>query len=333
MSGSRPSQTRSGTWPKRRARGRWTRTEMFFVEARYHRSPDRAAGQVRYIAHREEGLTDGRRRELYGIGERYRALRGDEPAIRRALREDARGLRKPPYFRFIMTVDNPTAERFRRLDGPQSERVMRDAIDKTFRGALRGAQGVFAVHHHGGAGRAAHPHVHALLSPRFENRMAVHISPVRIQRVKERWEQEVLADLQSQERRLDRIRQGLGPRLPIRLRDRDDRLPLQGLPFRPAPRRDGQLDLFPRGEESRPSCARGRLGQAVATLRLAGHAMGAESREGGPPSRVPARVEGHAPGHSRRAVGAARPPGGRPPSAIGAGRLTAEGIFRRYNRP
>jgi len=57
--------------------------------------------------------------------------------------------------------------------------------------------------------------------------MAVHISPARIQRIKERWEQEVLADLQSQERRLDRIRQGLGPRLPIRLRDRDDRLPLQ----------------------------------------------------------------------------------------------------------
>ena len=25
---------------------------MFFVEARYHRSPERAAGQVRYIAHR-----------------------------------------------------------------------------------------------------------------------------------------------------------------------------------------------------------------------------------------------------------------------------------------
>jgi hypothetical protein len=48
---------------------------------------------VRYIAHREEGLTDGRRRELFGIAERYRALRGDEPAIRGALRDDARGLR------------------------------------------------------------------------------------------------------------------------------------------------------------------------------------------------------------------------------------------------
>jgi hypothetical protein len=144
-----------------------------------------------------------------------------------------------------MTVDNPTAERFRRLDGPQSERVMRDAIDKTFRGALRGAQGVFAVHHHGGAGRPAHPHVHALLSPRFENRMAVHISPARIQRIKERWEREVLAGLQRQERRLDRIRQGLVSRLPILPRDRDDRLPLDVLPLRPAPRRDGQLPLFP----------------------------------------------------------------------------------------
>lgn len=43
---------------------------MFFVEARYHNSPKRAADQVRYIAHREEGLRDGQRRELYGIGPR-----------------------------------------------------------------------------------------------------------------------------------------------------------------------------------------------------------------------------------------------------------------------
>src|SRR6266498_4159535 len=246
MSGSRPSQTRSGTWPKRRARGRWTRTEMFFVEARYHRSPDRAAGQVRYIAHREEGLTDGRRRELYGIGERYRALRG--------------------------------------------------------------AQGVFAVHHHGGAGRPAHPHVHALLSPRFENRMAVHISPARIQRVKERWEREVLAGLQRQERRLDRMRQGLVPRLPILPRDRDDRLPLQVLPFRPAPCRAGQLELFPRAKRAVRVAHEIGWARQWATVRLARHAMGAESREGGPPSPVPARVEGHAPGHSRRALAAARSP-------------------------
>src|SRR5260221_34042 len=81
--------------PSGRSRGHGTRTEMFFVEAAYPRSPDRAAGQVRYIAHPEEGLTAGRRRELYGIGQRYRALRAEEPAIRQALREDARGLRNP----------------------------------------------------------------------------------------------------------------------------------------------------------------------------------------------------------------------------------------------
>jgi hypothetical protein len=150
---------------------------VFFVEARYHRSPERAAGQVRHIAHREEGLTDGRRRELYGIGERYRSFRGDERAIRRALREDGRDLRNPVYFRFILTVDNPAAERFKRLDGHLSARVLRDAIDKTFRGALREAQGVFAIHEHGGADRPAHPHVHALLSPRSASAASARNSP------------------------------------------------------------------------------------------------------------------------------------------------------------
>jgi hypothetical protein len=217
---------------------------MFFVEARYHRDPRRAAGQVRYIAHREEGLTDGRRRELYGIGERYRALRGDEPAIRQSLREDGRGLRNPAYFRFILTVDNPTAERFQRLDGFLSERVLRDAVERTFRGAARGAQGVFAVHQHGGQDRPAHPHVHAVLSPRFENRMPVHISPVRIQRIKERWEREVLGGLQRQERRLDRARNALA-RVPVpEERDRDQPRLLPALPRRATARRDGQLELF-----------------------------------------------------------------------------------------
>ena len=58
---------------------------MFFVEAKYHHNPKRAADQVRYIAHREEGLPNGERRELYGIGPRYRAFRGDEKAMRKAL--------------------------------------------------------------------------------------------------------------------------------------------------------------------------------------------------------------------------------------------------------
>lgn len=147
---------------------------------------------------------------------------------------------------FIMTVDNPTAQRFTRLGGPQAERVMRDAIDKTFRGCLRGAQGVFASHHHGGMGRPAHPHVHALLSPRFENGMAFHISPLRIQRIKERWEREVLAGLQRYERRLDRMRQELAPHVPMRLIGREDRVPLEVLPVRRPCRSDSQLELFAR---------------------------------------------------------------------------------------
>jgi hypothetical protein len=223
-----------------------SRPEVFFVEARYHRDPRRAGAQVRYIAHREEGLTDGQRRELYGIGARYRAMRGDEQAIRKALREDARGLRKPVYFRFILTVDNPAAARFQRLDGYFCERVLRDAVERTFRGAARDAQGVFAVHQHGGHDRPAHPHVHALLSPRFENQMAVHISPVRLQRIKERWEREVLTGLQRQERRFDRARLDLAPVPLPRRRERDEERPDALLPFRKTLRPDRQLELFVR---------------------------------------------------------------------------------------
>ena len=57
---------------------------MFFVEARYHRNPDKVPQQIRYISHREERLPSGERRELFGIGDRYRALRGDEKAVEKA---------------------------------------------------------------------------------------------------------------------------------------------------------------------------------------------------------------------------------------------------------
>src|SRR5439155_2760076 len=157
------------------------------------------------------GLRDGQRRELYGIDPRYRAFRSDERAIRKALVEDARGLRNPVYFRFILTVDNRTAARFARLDGRLAERVLRDSVQKTFRDAARGVQGVFAIHQHGGEGRPAHPHVHALLSPRLEDRSPTHLSPRAIQAVRERWEREVLRGLDRQERRLDRARNDRTP--------------------------------------------------------------------------------------------------------------------------
>jgi hypothetical protein len=141
-------------------------------------------------------------------------------------------------------VDNAAAARFQRFDGHLSERLMRDAVEKTFRSAARGAQGVFAVHQHGGEDRLAHPHVHALLSPRFANRMPVYISPVRIQRIKEAWEREVLRGLERQERRLALARLPLSRATPQRPRDRDERSPLSLLPSRSAPRREGQLETL-----------------------------------------------------------------------------------------
>ena len=219
---------------------------MFFVEAKYHHNPKRAADQVRYIAHREEGLRDGQQRELYGIGPRYRAFRGDERAIRKALVEDARGLRNPVYFRFILTVDNRTAGRFARLDGRLSERVLRDSVDKTFHGAARGVQGVFAVHQHGGEGRPAHPHVHALLSPRLQNGSRTHLSPRTIQAVRERWEREVLRGLERQERRIEHARQERTPAwalTPYRAPEHARQLPL--VPAKPRQRRSlGTIGAF-----------------------------------------------------------------------------------------
>jgi hypothetical protein len=216
---------------------------VFYVDARYHRDPSRVGGQIRYISHREEDLADGRRRELYGIGARYRALRGDEQAIRDAFRNDARGLRSPVYFRFILTVDDAAAERVMRLGWHLSERVVRDAIDRSFRDSVRGAQGVFSIHQHGGEKRAAHPHIHALLSPRFQNGMPVHISPERIQRVKARWEREVLSGLERQERRFFRYRELPAPE--DRPRDEDARKPPPTLvPSRRHLVRDRQLDVL-----------------------------------------------------------------------------------------
>ncbi len=117
-------------------------------------------------------------------------------------------------------------------------------MEKTFRGTVRAAQGVFSVHKHGGFGRPAHPHIHALLSPRFENGMAVHISPERIQRLRERWEREVLVGLQRQDRRLTLLRELPVPPKQGQSRGRFNRTLPTLLPSRLARRSDGQLELF-----------------------------------------------------------------------------------------
>jgi hypothetical protein len=261
---------------------------VFFVEARYHRNPDKMPQQIRYISHREERLPGGERRELFGIGDRYRALRGDEKAIERAFAEDTKGLRRPAYFRFILTVDNRTAERFARLDGLATERAIRDAVQKTFRGAARDVQGVFAIHQHGGHDRPSHPHVHALLSPRLENGAPIHFSPRAIERIKQRWEIEVLRGLESHERRLVRRQpeHELTPLTPLRQREFRSRQPVLRVERQPRARRLGPLTVaFLR---SRPSRRVGKLaGRGVdAALRLLDRSMEL-SRD---PERVARRV-------------------------------------------
>jgi len=261
---------------------------VFFVEARYHRNPDKMPQQIRYISHREERLPGGERRELFGIGDRYRALRGDEKAIERAFAEDTKGLRRPAYFRFILTVDNRTAERFARLDGLATERAIRDAVQKTFRGAARDVQGVFAIHQHGGHDRPSHPHVHALLSPRLQNGAPIHFSPRGIERIKQRWEMEVLRGLESQERRLVRRQpeRELTPLTPLRQREFRVRQPVLRVEREPRARRLGPLTVaFLR---SRPSRRVGKLaGRGVdAALRLLDRSMEL-SRD---PERVARRV-------------------------------------------
>ena len=249
---------------------------MFFVEARYHRNPQKVPQQIRYISHREERLQGGERRELFGIGDRYRALRGDEKAIDKAFAEDTRGLRRPAYFRFILTVDNHAAERFARLDGTSTERAIRDAVQRSFRGAARDVQGVFAIHQHGGHDRPAHPHVHALLSPRLQNGAPIHFSPRAIERVKQRWEMEVLRGLERQERRLPRRepQRQLTPLTPLPQRGFKARQALLRFEQHPVRlRRLGPLTLaFLR---SRPSRQAGKLAgrSADAALGLLDRAM------------------------------------------------------------
>ena len=221
---------------------------MFFVEAKYHNNPKRAGEQVRYIAHREEGLQHGERRELYGIGARYRALRGDEAAIRRLMISDGRGLRKPAHFRFILSVDDTAAQRFARLDERLAQRVIRDAVERTFRGAARGVQGVFAIHQHGGVRRVAHPHVHALLSPRLEDRSPTYLSGRTIQLVRTRWEKEVLVGLARQEQRLRRPADRV-PVEPLTRPKQPDRVPLEALT--PPSRSERTPEPLPRPQPGR----------------------------------------------------------------------------------
>ena len=174
---------------------------MYYVHASYSKGTSAIGRAVRYIAHREERLPEGRTRELYGIGERYRALRGDEPAIVRQFTKDGAELKEPRYYRIKLTVDDRAAERLARLGPARLETALHDAVERTFRGALRGAQGVYVVHENERGKRPfGNPHVHVFLSPLADDEKTYYVSKKRLATFKKRWEHEVGRTLERRDR-------------------------------------------------------------------------------------------------------------------------------------
>jgi hypothetical protein len=147
---------------------------MHVVRGHYHRDPARAGRYIHYISHREERLPRGERREIHGIGERYKEIARSVPdppererVYQRLIQEDAQQLRRPVFHQPVLTVDDRVAAELARLPRGQAERELRDAFARAVRGTAVGrrVQGVYAIHWHGGGRRPAHPHIHALFSP------------------------------------------------------------------------------------------------------------------------------------------------------------------------
>jgi hypothetical protein len=170
------------------------------VRGFYHRSPERAGRYVHYISHREEGLPRGDRREIYGIGERYKEVARTIPdppererAYQRLIQEDAQRLRRPVFHQHVFTVDGRAAARLGSLSREEAERELRDAFAKALRGIATGRQlqGVYAIHWHGGDGRPAHPHIHALLSPLRRDGHGLYLPKSDLLALRGAWNREV----------------------------------------------------------------------------------------------------------------------------------------------
>jgi hypothetical protein len=264
-----------------------------YLNVNYHTNAGKVGGTVRYVAHREESLPEGRTREIYGIGPRYRELRGDETAIIRRLRGDAEGIRQPHFFRVKFTVDDAVAARLMALPASYRDWAIRDAVEKTFAGAFSRAQGVFVIHYHGGAKRPfGHPHAHAVLSPRLQDGVALQYIPrTRVARIKERWESEVTRAVERFERRS--------------LVRRADRVPAWAL----TPRREGRTHFGERLLElAARRSATAALGRPAGTLlRTAGDARASRRGPAGILKRfAPRLAETVAPGPLRTALRAVR---------------------------
>src|SRR5687767_11382130 len=104
----------------------------------FHRSAARAQNQVRYISHGEKDTPGADRREIYGLGDRYRVLSKSIPdpaeraqALEKLLFQDAAKLYKPTFHAHIFTMDNDAARRFAAMDRPVAEQRIRSAVSET----------------------------------------------------------------------------------------------------------------------------------------------------------------------------------------------------------
>jgi hypothetical protein len=158
---------------------------MNVIRSHYHRDPARAGRYIHYISHREEQLPRGQRREIHGIGERYKEVARLVPealererAYQRLIQEDAQQLRRPVFHQPVFTVDDKAAAELARLPRAEAERELRDTFTRAVRGTVVGrrVQGVYAIHWHGGDRRPAHPHIHALLSPLRRDGQRLYLS-------------------------------------------------------------------------------------------------------------------------------------------------------------
>jgi len=259
----------------------------YFVQVSYT-PPDRKGLQkgIAYISHREERLPGGRTRTLYGIGDRFKALRGDEAAIIRQLWDDRQNLRSPVFYRAKLTIDDQAARQLLSVPEQHRERVLRDAVDRTFRSALRHSQGVYVIHLHGGASRPyGHPHVHVRLSPAMGNGRRFFLRPERLELFKRTWEREVQWTL---DRAINRARPGRSleshgdrpTRSPRRTKDGRGRHGL-GL-LRPLLRTyaPSVANLLTAGDRARSAARSPRQGIENASFRLATRALPAPLRAG-----------------------------------------------------
>ncbi len=173
---------------------------MHVIRGHYHRDAARAGRYIHYISHREERLPRGERREIHGIGERYKETARMVPdalererAYQRLIQEDAREVRRPVFHQPVFTVDDKAAAGLARLSRAEAERELSDTFTKALRGTVVGrrVQGVYAIHWHGGDHRPAHPHIHALFSPLRRDGQSLYLPKGELRSLCGAWTQEV----------------------------------------------------------------------------------------------------------------------------------------------